>query len=164
MGECGRAFAGVCGRVRAYAGLCGPSSILSPSPPFRRLAPNSLPPTRRLPTSITALHFLPLRVLRSVWFGLGWYLQTLHPPQVATRRVKQANKAEVPLLDDHVSKIEHIGRETVKKLADVVAAAKELNLTLQVRAVKSVIDWGKAARGQSMRGRAPAVLIALCCL
>eukprot|EP00198_Chlamydomonas_reinhardtii_P006783 XP_001696119.1 predicted protein of CSE family [Chlamydomonas reinhardtii] len=51
---------------------------------------------------------------------------------VATRRVKQANKAEVPLLDDHVSKIEHIGRETVKKLADVVAAAKELNLTLQL--------------------------------
>jgi len=28
---------------------------------------------------------------------------------VATRRVKQANKADIPLVDDHVSKIEHIG-------------------------------------------------------
>lgn len=42
---------------------------------------------------------------------------------VATRRVRPANKADVPLVDDHVSKIEHIGRETVKKLADLHAAA-----------------------------------------
>lgn len=28
---------------------------------------------------------------------------------VATRRVKQANKADIPLVNDHVSKIEHIG-------------------------------------------------------
>lgn len=41
------------------------------------------------------------------------------PLQVATRRVKQANKADIPLVDDHVSKIEHIGRETVKKLVDL---------------------------------------------
>ncbi len=52
--------------------------------------------------------------------------------QVATRRVKQANKAEIPLLDDHVSKIEHIGRETVKKLADMKTAAAEIGMTLRL--------------------------------
>ncbi|KXZ45073.1 hypothetical protein GPECTOR_59g682 [Gonium pectorale] len=51
---------------------------------------------------------------------------------VATRRVKQANKADIPLLDDHVSKIEHIGRETVKKLADLRAAAAEMNVGLRL--------------------------------
>jgi hypothetical protein len=43
--------------------------------------------------------------------------------QVATRRVKQANKADIPLVDDHVSKIEHIGRETVRKLVDLQVGA-----------------------------------------
>jgi hypothetical protein len=72
--------------------------------------------------------------------GLGQHAQAAHTPavqlclptpapapcprppaaaQVATRRVKQANKADIPLVDDHVSKIEHIGRETVKKLLDL---------------------------------------------
>lgn len=51
---------------------------------------------------------------------------------VATRRVKQANKADIPLMDDHVSKIEHIGRETVKKLQDMVVAANEIGMQLQL--------------------------------
>lgn len=46
--------------------------------------------------------------------------------QVATRRVKQANKADIPMMDDHVSKIEHIGRETVKKLSEMRSAASEV--------------------------------------
>eukprot|EP00775_Hariotina_reticulata_P010151 gene10151-10309_t len=51
---------------------------------------------------------------------------------VATRRVKQANKADVPLVDDPVSKIEHIGRETVRKLADMRTAALEANVDVKV--------------------------------
>lgn len=35
---------------------------------------------------------------------------------------------EIPLTDDHVSKIEHIGRETVRKLADLRVAAMECGL------------------------------------
>ncbi|GIM13333.1 hypothetical protein Vretimale_16466, partial [Volvox reticuliferus] len=64
---------------------------------------------------------------------------------VATRRVKQANKADIPLLDDHVSKIEHIGRETIKKLADLPAAAAELglNLTIPAGISPSVVSVGQ---------------------
>jgi len=51
---------------------------------------------------------------------------------VATRRVKQANKVEIPLVDDNVGKIEHIGRETVKKLAGLHAAAAESGTILQL--------------------------------
>ncbi|KIZ02180.1 hypothetical protein MNEG_5775 [Monoraphidium neglectum] len=51
---------------------------------------------------------------------------------VATRRVKQANKADIPLVDDHVSKIEHIGRETVKKLSDMRLAAQETGVEVHI--------------------------------
>lgn len=51
---------------------------------------------------------------------------------VATRRVKQANKADIPLVDDHISKIEHIGRETVKKLTDMRAAAAEIGVEMSI--------------------------------
>eukprot|EP00798_Chlamydomonas_sp_ICE-L_P031265 gene31265-6408_t len=52
--------------------------------------------------------------------------------QVATRRVKQANKAEIPLMDDHISKIEHIGRETVKKLMVLRNAAADSGYPLDL--------------------------------
>jgi uncharacterized protein (UPF0276 family) len=52
--------------------------------------------------------------------------------QVATRRVKQANKADIPLVDDSVSKIEHIGRETMKKLQDLRAAAAEAGVSINL--------------------------------
>ncbi|KAI8470506.1 MAG: hypothetical protein J3K34DRAFT_521291 [Monoraphidium minutum] len=51
---------------------------------------------------------------------------------VATRRVKQANKADIPMVNDHVSKIEHIGRETVKKLSDMRAAALETGVDISI--------------------------------
>ena len=35
---------------------------------------------------------------------------------VATRRTRTAGKVEIPNVDDHVSKLEHMGKETVKKL------------------------------------------------
>ncbi len=62
--------------------------------------------------------------------------------QVATRRVKQANKAEIPLVDDHVSKIEHIGRETVKKLADMRTAAAESGVEIQIDERMAKIETG----------------------
>lgn len=36
------------------------------------------------------------------------------------------------MVDDHVSKVEHIGKETVKKLADMRGAAAEVNMGLSV--------------------------------
>ena len=62
---------------------------------------------------------------------------------VATRRVKQANKADIPLVDDHVSKIEHIGRETVKKLADMRAAAAEGNVDMAIDERMARIETGE---------------------
>lgn len=69
---------------------------------------------------------------------------------VATRRVKQANKADIPLVDDHVSKIEHIGRETVKKLGDMRAAAAESNVEMQIDDRMVRIETG--ARSKSSAG------------
>lgn len=40
-----------------------------------------------------------------------------------TRRTRTAGKVDIPSVDDHVSKLEHMGRETVKKLSDVIEAA-----------------------------------------
>ena len=61
---------------------------------------------------------------------------------VATRRVKQANKVEIPLVDDNVGKIEHIGRETVKKLMDLYAAAAESGTILQLDERLRKVDTG----------------------
>jgi hypothetical protein len=46
-----------------------------------------------------------------------------HSAQVATRRTRTAGKVEIPNVDDHVSKLEHMGKETVKKLQDIHGAA-----------------------------------------
>ena len=45
-----------------------------------------------------------------------------------TRRTRTAGKVEIPSVDDHVSKLEHMGRETVKKLADVREAAVQAGI------------------------------------
>ncbi len=47
------------------------------------------------------------------------------PPQVATKRVKHAIKADVPSVGDHVSKLLHIGKATVDKLLDLRGAFTE---------------------------------------
>ena len=44
--------------------------------------------------------------------------------QVATARVAKAVKAEIPCVDDLVSKLEDIGEKTCKKLMDVQVAAE----------------------------------------
>lgn len=50
--------------------------------------------------------------------------------QVATRRTRTAGKVEIPNVDDHVSKLEHMGKETVKKLQDVKLAAMQAGLDI----------------------------------
>ena len=46
--------------------------------------------------------------------------------QVATRRTRTAGKVEIPNVDDHVSKLEHMGKETVKKLQDIKGSAVQV--------------------------------------
>ena len=52
--------------------------------------------------------------------------------QVATRRTRTAGKVEIPNVEDHVSKLEHMGKETVKKLQDITGAAVQSGLEISV--------------------------------
>lgn len=51
---------------------------------------------------------------------------------VATRRTRTAVKVEIPSIDDHVSKLEHMGRETVKKLQGLQGAAEQAHTNLDL--------------------------------
>lgn len=51
---------------------------------------------------------------------------------MATRRTRTAGKVEIPNVDDHVSKLEHMGKETVKKLQDLRTAAANMGIDLEV--------------------------------
>jgi hypothetical protein len=52
--------------------------------------------------------------------------------QVVTKRTKNLKKQEIPSLDDPISKLNHIGKETVKKLNELKAAADEANVDLLI--------------------------------
>ena len=52
--------------------------------------------------------------------------------QVATRRTRTAGKVEIPNVDDHVSKLEHMGKETVKKLQDIKGAAIQAGVDINI--------------------------------
>ena len=52
------------------------------------------------------------------------------PPQVVTKRTKNLKKQEIPSLDDPIAKLNHIGKETVKKLNELKASADEVQLDL----------------------------------
>ena len=52
--------------------------------------------------------------------------------QVATRRTRTAGKVEIPNVDDHVSKLEHMGKETVKKLQDIKGSAVQSGIDINV--------------------------------
>lgn len=43
--------------------------------------------------------------------------------QCCTRTVRHP-QVEIPNVDDHISKLEHMGKETVKKLADIRGSAQ----------------------------------------
>ena len=51
---------------------------------------------------------------------------------VVTTRTKNLKKQEIPSLDDPISKLNHIGKETVKKLNEIKASADEMNLDLKL--------------------------------
>jgi hypothetical protein len=52
--------------------------------------------------------------------------------QVVTKRTKNLKKQEIPSLDDPISKLNHIGKETVKKLNELKASADEAQLELKI--------------------------------
>ena len=52
--------------------------------------------------------------------------------QVVTKRTKNLKKQDIPSLDDPISKLNHIGKETVKKLNELHSAAAEQRLDLQL--------------------------------
>mmetsp|Transcript_10080 Transcript_10080/g.30159 ORF Transcript_10080/g.30159 Transcript_10080/m.30159 type:complete len:698 (+) Transcript_10080:368-2461(+) len=66
---------------------------------------------------------------------------------VATRRTRTAGKVEIPNVDDHVSKLEHMGKETVKKLQDIHASAVGCGIDIAVpsNCVNKVGEFRKLA-------------------
>ncbi len=53
---------------------------------------------------------------------------------MVTKRTKNLKKQEIPSLDDPISKLNHIGKETVKKLNELKASANEASLQLPIPA------------------------------
>jgi len=51
---------------------------------------------------------------------------------VVTKRTKNLKKQEIPSLDDPISKLNHIGKETVKKLNELAASASEADIDLHL--------------------------------
>ena len=52
--------------------------------------------------------------------------------QVVTKRTKNLKKQEIPSLDDPIAKLNHIGKETVKKLNELKASADEVQLDIGI--------------------------------
>eukprot|EP00884_Botryococcus_braunii_P005248 jgi/Botrbrau1/14724/Bobra.0108s0071.2 len=66
---------------------------------------------------------------------------------VATRRTRTAGKVEIPNVDDHISKLEHMGKETVKKLQDIKLSAIQagIEVSVPVNSVNKVGEFRKLA-------------------
>lgn len=64
------------------------------------------------------------------------------PFVVATRRVKSATKLDIPCTTDPVGKLHHVGRESVRRLADLHTAALQHGVPLPPGVVKSVHTVG----------------------
>lgn len=58
------------------------------------------------------------------------------PIVVATRRTRSSGKADIPYIDDHISKLDHMGKETVRKLADMKVSAKAMGISLDLPILK----------------------------
>jgi hypothetical protein len=71
------------------------------------------------------------------------------PAQVATRRTRTAGKVEIPNVDDHVSKLEHMGKETVKKLQDIHGAA--IGSGIDISVPTNCINKGASANIQTLQ-------------
>jgi len=49
---------------------------------------------------------------------------------VVTKRTKNLKKQDIPSLDDPIAKLNHVGKETVKKLNELKASADEFQMDL----------------------------------
>lgn len=49
-----------------------------------------------------------------------------------TKRTKNLKKQEIPSLDDPIAKLNHVGKETVKKLNELKASADEVQMELNL--------------------------------
>ena len=56
------------------------------------------------------------------------YMRMRAVVQVTTQRVKTAQKAEIPHIDEPVSKIENVGVQTQSKLQDIKGAAGQIGM------------------------------------
>lgn len=52
--------------------------------------------------------------------------------QVVTKRTKNLKKQDIPSLDDPIAKLNHVGKETVKKLNELKASADEIQMDLHL--------------------------------
>lgn len=74
---------------------------------------------------------------------------------MATRRTRTAGKVEIPNVDDHVSKLEHMGKETVKKLQDIRGAAIGSGIDISVptncinKGSSQILQFQEAVRQQA---------------
>lgn len=74
---------------------------------------------------------------------------------MATRRTRTAGKVEIPNVDDHVSKLEHMGKETVKKLQDIRGAAIGSGIDISVptncinKGASQMLQFQEAVRQQA---------------
>ena len=57
---------------------------------------------------------------------------TLEDVQVVTKRTKNLKKQDIPSLDDPIAKLNHVGKETVKKLNELKASADEIQMDLHL--------------------------------
>ncbi len=69
--------------------------------------------------------------------------------QVVTKRTKNLKKQEIPSLDDPISKLNHIGKETVKKLNELKTSADEAQLQLPIppELYRCAHPWSKGSDG-----------------
>lgn len=51
---------------------------------------------------------------------------------MVTKRTKNLKKQEIPSLDDPIAKLNHVGKETVKKLNELKASADEVQMELNL--------------------------------
>lgn len=93
-------------------------------------------PSETLPTQVTAVGALTAVIMaaRYTWVsGVGLLqpelgtaaTQCMMRLQVATPRVRTAVKADIPHLDDHVSKLHAVGAQTQQKLQNVSEACEQ---------------------------------------
>ena len=82
-----------------------------------------------------------------------WHVHARGDVQVATRRTRTAGKVEIPNVDDHVSKLEHMGKETVKKLQDLKLAALQAGMDISVP--DNRVTKGGLAPARHLEPRAP---------